>query len=82
MLLSYKEEDEELFFLDDDNVEVFEIYQVAKNYLGEYYKLPENIILALIQEAKLPLLENLQKIPIIHSGFLNVVMPKEEKNGE
>jgi hypothetical protein len=78
-----EEEDEEVFFfLDEENEKVFEIYKIAKDYLGEYYKLPSDIILALIKEEGLPLAESLQKIPLIHSGFINVIMPKEEKNGE
>jgi hypothetical protein len=77
-----EEDEEDFFFLHKDNEQIFEIYKIAKDYLGEYYKLPGEIILALIKEENLPLAENLKKIPLIHSGFVNIIMPKEENNGK
>ncbi|MCK9622887.1 MAG: hypothetical protein M0R47_20420 [Methylobacter sp.] len=73
------EEDEiEVFYLFENNGKLFEIYKIAKDYLNEVYLLPENILLELLKEEKLPLKESLSKIPFIHSGFLNVIVPPSE----
>lgn len=72
----------EIFYLWEENEKVFELYKILRNYLNEYYGLPENILLELIKEEKLPLKETLTKIPFIHSGFLDVVVPKGDSNGE
>jgi hypothetical protein len=72
--------DIEIFYLWETNEQIFEVYKIIRNYLNEYYGLPQNILLELIREEQLPLKDTLFKIPFIHSGFLDVIVPKGETN--
>lgn len=77
-----EEDEEEYFYLWEGLEKLLEIYKICKNYLSEFYGLPENILLALVKEEGLPLKESLEKIPFIHSGFISVISPTEkESNG-
>ena len=82
VIFSNNKEKVEYFYLWEDNESLFEIYKILRVYLDEVYKIPENILLALIKEENLPLKDSLIKIPFIHSGFLEVIAPVGEGNGE
>lgn len=70
---------EDITYLWTTNYPVFEIYQIAKNYMTEYYGLDSLILVELIREQSLPLTRMLFLIPFIHSGFLSIVVPKPEE---
>jgi hypothetical protein len=48
-------------------------------YLSDGYGLPENILLRLIDEKKLPLEESLQNMAIIHNSYVSVILKSDKK---
>lgn len=76
------DKDEEILYLWDTNLEVYSIYKLLLNYLGEYYSINSAILLALITDKGLDLSTSLQEIAYIHAGYVEVVLPrKEEQDG-
>jgi hypothetical protein len=66
----------------DSNAELFTVYGILRSYLNENYGLDSAVLLAIIKEKELPVIQTLTDIPYIHSGYLNVVLPKADSNGE
>ena len=69
-----EEIEEEIFYLIDENQKVFDLFMVLKNYLSEYYIIDSAILLRLIDEMKLPALETLKDIPLIHGSYTAMLL--------
>lgn len=54
-------------------MDVYKLYETLRNYLKENYSLDTNILLALIQDKKLPITAVLEDVPYIHSGFVSEI---------
>ena len=71
---------EEHFYLWDINLPLFEVYQITKNYLSEYYGLDTLVIVKLIEAKNLNMVETLEKLPYIHAGYLSIVVPSTSES--
>lgn len=61
----------------ETNLDIFDIYRLLQNYLGEYYQLDTNILLQLINSRKLDLEETLLLLPYIHATYVTKISPKK-----
>ena len=78
------EEQEEniTFYLWDSLETTYKIYNIASNYLKEYYTLDTVVLIELIKAHSADMIKILHDIPYIHSGYLSIIVdPPEESNG-
>ncbi len=78
------EEDIEILYLWDCLADLFDLYRICKNYItNEFYTIDSAIILAIINDKKLPVTQTLEYFPYIHSGYVSMILPtRTEDNGE
>lgn len=75
------EDDFEIFYLWDENDEIYQIFKIVSDYLLEYYVIDSTILIELIKDAKLPLRQSLTYIAYIRSGYRNILSARTD-NGD
>lgn len=70
------EYEDTIIYLWDINEDSYNIYIIIRNFLSENYAIDSTLMLRLIDEKKLALEQTLFNIPYIHSGYLDVILPK------
>ena len=68
---------ENTFYLWSTELDLFKVYKILRHYLTEGYVLDSSTLLALLKDTNLNLTKSLENIPYIHSGYVNVIAPKE-----
>ena len=87
--LSFDEEEAEediveVIFIDEDSKDTWDIHEIAKRYLGEYYKIDPTLVVKLIENRNLPLERYLIEVSDLHYGYSSILleeMHKDLKNG-
>lgn len=74
------EEEIETFYLWETLSDYLEIYKILLNYLSEYHAIDTAILLELIKSRNLPMERALKLIPHIHSGYLDIILEKNNGN--
>ena len=75
------EEDEEIFlYIWKENKILFDIFQVLRSYLSEYYTIPTSLLVEMLKEEDLRIRENSLLISYIHYGYVSILVAKD-KNG-
>lgn len=73
---------EETFYLWTTNEVCFNIYKIARNYLGEFYKLDTLVIVELAKAANADITKILHDIIYIHSGYLDIIVETPEPSDD
>jgi hypothetical protein len=82
----FDEDEEEIeqeicFYLWEKNQQIYDLFAIVRNYLNEFYGIDSAILLALVKDLGLPVVETLEIIPFIHSGYLTIILADKE-NGD
>ena len=70
---SYPTLNDTIFYLDEDNNTVYEMFRVLSLFLQEGYSLDPTLMVELIKEKNLPLQDTLLDLASIHIEYYNIV---------
>lgn len=66
------EDEVELFYLHEDNLPAWEIFNIAKAYMSAYEEMPQQVVLRLIDHKQMDVEEGLHSIAVLHGSYLKV----------
>ena len=72
-------EEEYIFYLWEENVKLWELYNLLRQYHKQYYEIDTFMLSKLIKKMKLNFLEIVEELPYLHGGFVSIML--EKKNG-
>ena len=83
--LSFDEEEAEkdiveYIYIDEDAKDAWEIFDIAKKYLGDYYRIDPTLVVKLIENRNLPLEKLLHEVADLHYGFSSILLEDLHKD--